>query len=548
MAKKDFLSELANEVEDKKSGKRDHIVSVDEFHSSHTHFDNEDTIQNAIDALNAQEEINEVQEGVKETIAEEVKPAKKKKQEDMQKISEETMYEGNHGKPGSFEEEEFVQITKPKKKLSKAGIGILAAIAVAVVAGIIYMMMPKITMPNFVGRNISEVSNWARQNSMESNAIATNEPVYSLEYDQGVVMEQSVAEGTKIKTSTPITFTVSNGPDPNENIDFPSDIMSMTQQELNEWISENKLTKTKITTEYSTTVESGNVIAYELKNVDASDFTRNSTLNIRVSKGAQPAGQITVTDFVGKNVAEVTSWASKNQINLEQVQTFSDTVTEGLVISQSIAAQTNISQGDTLTVTVSKGKGVKIPNLVGYSKEELTAWTSSKDNNVIVVSKEVYNEAAPGSVISQSIAAGSVVESGEVLELTVSLYLPVLQTNSREWLGRDWMELKAWCDEANWKGADIQAGQYGAYQYNECSDEFPTPGQIIDYACMYGNTEEANGCGRPLNVGSRIAYKISTGPCTVTPSETAVVATPTPTAEPTVTSEATDTASTDTTN
>ncbi|MBR3202159.1 MAG: hypothetical protein IKF60_01060, partial [Solobacterium sp.] len=43
-------------------------------------------------------------------------------------------------------------------------------------------------------------------------------------------------------------------------------------------------------------------------------------------------------------------------------------------------------------------------------------------------------------------------------------------------------------------------------------------GQIIDYACFYGTSDLADGCGRPLNNYSRINYQISSGPCPVTPS------------------------------
>ena len=78
-----------------------------------------------------------------------------------------------------------------------------------------------------------------------------------------------------------------------------------------------------------------------------------------------------------------------------------------------------LKEGDTLSVVVSKGKGVKIPNLVGYTKEQLEAWTADGDNAVSLVKKTVYNTAPEGSVIEQSLKAGSVVEAGEVLELTI---------------------------------------------------------------------------------------------------------------------------------
>jgi hypothetical protein len=95
--------------------------------------------------------------------------------------------------------------------------------------------------------------------------------------------------------------------------------------------------------------------------------------------------------------------------------------------------------------------------------------------------------------------------------------MPILETNSRAWLGKDYLELKAWCDDVNYNGADIQAGMWGDWKDPVCSDTYPTPGQIIEYACYYGTSDLADGCGRPLNNYSRINMKVSSGACEVKP-------------------------------
>ena len=420
--------------------------------------------------------------------------------------------------PASYGEEQVVRVNTPKKQVPVIA-WILLAIAVAGISFAIYWFKfaPHITLPDFRGKNISEVSTWAKQNKIESSAIATSEPVYSMEYEKGVVVEQSVAGGKKVKKDTPITFTVSNGPDPDEKIAFLTDIKSMTSSEIQSWISENKLLKAKVVTQYSDTVESGNVISYEVKNGSEEEFTRGTTLNVICSKGPAPAGQVTVDNFVGKMYADVESWANTKKVKLNKTEAFSDQVDKDKVISMDKKQGETLKEGDTLSVVVSKGKGVKIPNLVGYTKEQLEAWTADGDNAVSLVKKTVYNAAPEGSVIEQSLKAGSVVESGEVLELTISNYLPILQKNSREWLGKDYLELKAKVDEWNAQGARIQAGQYGTVK-EQCSDEYTTPGAIIDYSCSGGTSDVGNGCERPLKLDARISYTISTGGCTVKPA------------------------------
>ena len=517
--KRDFMSELANEVEEKKKGKLDHIQGIEDYKpkerkvSSSTTDDDFDIPSMGTKSAKKPAPVYETKKEPAFT-----NPVEEEEVEDNTDFDEEDAYGGLNGMPASYGEEQVVRVNTPKKQVPVIA-WILLAIAVAGISFAVYWFKfaPHITLPDFRGKNISEVSTWAKQNKMESSAIATSEPVYSMEYEKGVVVEQSVAGGKKVKKDTPITFTVSNGPDPDEKIAFLTDIKSMTSGEIQSWISENKLLKAKVVTQYSDTVESGNVISYEVKNGSEEEFTRGTTLNVICSKGPAPAGQVTVDNFVGKMYADVESWANTKKIKLNKTEAFSDQVDKDKVISMDKKQGETLKEGDTLSVVVSKGKGVKIPNLVGYTKEQLEAWTADGDNAVSLVKKTVYNAAPEGSVIEQSLKAGSVVEAGEVLELTISNYLPILQTNSRQWLGVDYLQLKAEVDKWNAQGARIQAGQYGTVK-EQCSDEYTTPGAIIDYSCSGGTSDVGNGCERPLNLDARISYTISTGGCTVKPA------------------------------
>ena len=517
--KRDFMSELANEVEEKKKGKLDHIQGIEDYKpkerkvSSSTTDDDFDIPSMGTKSVKKPAPVYEPKKEPAFT-----NPVEEEEVEDNTDFDEEDAYGGLNGMPASYGEEQVVRVNTPKKQIPVIA-WILLAIAVAGISFAIYWFKfaPHITLPDFRGKNISEVSTWAKQNKMESSAIATSEPVYSMEYEKGVVVEQSVAGGKKVKKDTPITFTVSNGPDPDEKIAFLTDIKSMTSSEIQSWISENKLLKAKVVTQYSDTVESGNVISYEVKNGSEEEFTRGTTLNVICSKGPAPAGQVTVDNFVGKMYVDVESWANTKKIKLNKTEAFSDQVDKDKVISMDKKQGETLKEGDTLSVVVSKGKGVKIPNLVGYTKEQLEAWTADGDNAVSLVKKTVYNAAPEGSVIEQSLKAGSVVEAGEVLELTISNYLPILQTNSRQWLGVDYLQLKAEVDKWNAQGARIQAGQYGTVK-EQCSDEYTTPGAIIDYSCSGGTSDVGNGCERPLKLDARISYTISTGGCTVKPA------------------------------
>lgn len=517
--KKDFMSALAEEVSAKKRGERTKIDSIDDFVSTrhenkHVEGDLDEVIEEAVP-----EEKEETPEPVQEEPVREEVSQKKEIKEVPRQFSAEDAYDSDDGTPDSFQEEKLIPVSQPKKKLKKGAIiGLIIAAAAVVFAIWFFAFAPKITMPDFVGKKLSDVSTWARQNKMESSAIATSEPEYSLEYDKDVVMAQSVEAGKKIKPDTPITLTISAGPDPAEKISFP-DLKSMTKDEIQSWIDENKLSKAKISTEYSTTVEEGKVISYDLKNVAEDDFTRGTSITIKVSKGAAPAGQVTMDNFANKTYAEAETWAAQKKLVAVKTEQNSDTIEKGYIISQSIASGQTVDEGTTVTFVVSKGKGVLVPNLVGYTKEQLAAWQGDPKNDLTVVTKSVYNELPEGSVVYQSIAPNTTVDSGSVLELTISLYLPILETNTNEWIGKNYLELKAKCDEFNSKGADIQAGEYGAFATRTHDPVVPEDG-IVAISCSYGTSDVGDGCERPLNLNSRIAYQVSLGPDTSTPSPT----------------------------
>lgn len=523
--KKDFLSSLAEELEDEKKGvERD---DFDIYQASNNKGDelrsykNQDydfpheksTSSNTAPKTAPQPTKQVVSEPVKKPTTAPSPTAAPKKA---------SLRDGKG--PNSFHEEKLEKIEKKPFKLDPklliAGIVALVAIGVAVWY---FVFAPKIPMPNFVGQTINDVGAWAKQNNISTSNIIMNTE-FSMEYDKDVIISQDKTAGSKIKDTTPLTFVASKGANPEDPVDFP-DLMNMNYSEVKDWIETNKLSKTKINTQYNTIVEKDQVINFELKTGTESSFTRGATLTINISKGPAPAGTVAMENFVGKTFAEFEAWATTKKLVVQKTEVYSDTVETGKIISQGTKVGDSIEEGATVTVVVSKGKAVKIPNLVGYTKEMLEVWAATPENKVTIVKKERYNSAAEGTVVEQSIKAGSAVDAGTVLELTISIYMPQLETNSRAWYGKDYLELTKWVDDANGKGANLATG---AWDGQECSDEYPTPGQIISYRCLDGNGNQidtsANGCARPLPLNAKIAMKTSTGACTAKP-------TPTPTPE-----------------
>ena len=323
----------------------------------------------------------------------------------------------NTNKPDSFKEEVRTPVVKQKKPINKVALIIVVVILLlACILAYFLFLAPKIEMPDFVNKTKNDVAAWVKQQEIESSGIIFNEE-YNFDYDADTIMSQDIEAGTKVRNDVKITFTVSKGADPDEIISVP-DIKSMEKDEIKEWISSNKLTKTKITTIYDDNVEENKVVSYAFSGCDEDSFTRSSTLKINVSKGVAPAGTITVTDFVDKYYSDVESWSKTNKINVSKVETYSNDVEAGKVISQSIAGGKTIKQDETLKVTVSKGKAIYMVDMSGYTYEKAKKWF--ENNNISCSVDYTYSWYSEGELIDYSPAAGTILNDRDDIEITVS--------------------------------------------------------------------------------------------------------------------------------
>ena len=358
-----------------------------------------------------------------------------------------SQFSGENMKPDSFKEEVRTPVVKKKKPINKGlVIGLLALLAVLGVAGYFLFLAPKIEMQDFVYDTKTEAIAWIKQQGIESSGIIFKDE-YDFEYDEGIILSQDVKPGTKLKSDAKITFTVSKGADPDESISVP-DLMSMDKEDIREWIDENKLSKTKISTAYNDNVEDGKVISYQFSGCDEDSFTRSSNLKINVSKGPAPAGNVTMEDFVKRSYEEAEAWAKSKKVGIIKTESYSDKYAEGTIISQTIAAGKPIKEGDSFGVVVSMGKSVSLIDLVGMTSGDAMHWCSK--NGLELRYTEQYDSIeSKGKVIYQITPVGKTLKSGDEVEAIVSL-------GNVEYPGFNTLrELKDWIEEVNTKGAGL---------------------------------------------------------------------------------------------
>lgn len=368
-----------------------------------------------------------------------------------------SQFSDENRKPDSFKEEQRIPVNR--KPVNYKKIAIIATIILLAAALIAWLFLrPTISVPDFVGKNKTEISAWVKQQGIETSGIRVIEE-YSFDDPEDTVTDQSVKAGSKVRKDVKATFTVSLGPDPEEAVNFP-DIKSMNRSEIDLWIRNNKLLKTKVTQVYSEEIPEGEVISYEIKGGDESNFKRGTTLNIQVSKGPQPAGTATVQDFRNKTVMEAENWAKQNKISLNKVESFSNTVDAGLIISQSVDPNKTIKEGETLTVYVSKGKGITVPNFTAMNEKAFNSWLDGNSELNVRVSAEVYSY-SEAYILDQSIPAGRVVSMSDRVTVTRNL-------GSGFYIGEEFGpvtgasadKLKDWISESRSKGLNVHLAYY----------------------------------------------------------------------------------------
>lgn len=129
---------------------------------------------------------------------------------------------------------------------------------------------------------------------------------------------------------------------------------------------------------------------------------------------------IEVPDVTGKSKAEAVATLKSKGFQVEEKDESSDDVDEGNVISQDPEGGKTAASDATITITVSTGpQQVSVPNLVGMTQSSATTKLSDSGLRVGNVTQQESDQ-SEGTVIAQSVDAGTDVDPDTVVDITVS--------------------------------------------------------------------------------------------------------------------------------
>ena len=266
-------------------------------------------------------------------------------------------------------------------------------------------------------RDFSEIklSNLTNKSKYEAMFyLAKNGIKYEFVYDfsdsikKDNVISQNIEPGTMISLTgenvVTVKVTISKGP----KIIVP-DLKAMSVEDVTSWIIKNKL-KVEFKDAYDENIAENKIISASHNKGDA--VSEGTVITITISNGKLRMPSL-------KSLSEFREWATKYNINYDEQHEFSDSVAIGDVIRYSYKKGDTIKNNDTIIVTISDGKKISVPSVIGLTKSAAEAKLKSAGLNYNFVYR--YNSnVEKGKVSNQSISGGSTVSAGTTVTVTIS--------------------------------------------------------------------------------------------------------------------------------
>ncbi|EME99338.1 Stk1 family PASTA domain-containing Ser/Thr kinase [Streptomyces mobaraensis] len=232
------------------------------------------------------------------------------------------------------------------------------------------------------------------------------QPEFSDTVERGHVMSTDPKPGERIRNTGRVTVVVSRGP---ERAEVPN-VVGMRLDDAKKRITQAGLTVGDVRTQFSDETPQGEVLSSDPRGGD--ERRPDSPVSLIVSKG-EP---VEVPDVSGLSPDDAQSTLSDAglRIRVSDAQVYSDRE-KGDVAEQSPARGVQVAKGDTVTVTLSKGKEMlTVPDVTGRSEADAKRILTSAGFQVRVDRPFFFPK---DSVESQSVRAGDKAARGDTVTI-----------------------------------------------------------------------------------------------------------------------------------
>ncbi len=168
---------------------------------------------------------------------------------------------------------------------------------------------------------------------------------------------------------------------------------------------------------YDNRVEAGRVVS---QNPAAGTESRSGrTLKITLSKGSN---MVNVPSVIGLSENEAVVAIEQAKLSVSEIRReFNDSYETGVVFNVSPAQQSQVNEGSTVVLYVSKGRNTAtVPSIVGLSDDVAQKQIVSAGFAVGTISEQYSDQYARGLVMSQSPSGGTQTERGTTINYVIS--------------------------------------------------------------------------------------------------------------------------------
>ena len=334
------------------------------------------------------------------------------------------------GQPARVTEEDYAREEREARKKQILTIVLIAA-GVLVLAGLIILIisqLPKkaepaaaeqssqveeLTVPNLLGKTIEEAK--LLDYPGISFIINNDSYIYDAAYPEGTICKQSVPGDTKVAPNTEVYLNISLG----EQTDTMPSLEGRSLQnaeELLRGMDPELMLGWNVEEIFDDEVREGYVIRTDPQ--EGALLKKGDKIKIYVSKGPE-IKKVKVPDVLryqqDSAIAALAAVKLKGVVVEEQ---FSDTVAKGCVISQNPTAGTEVEEDTEVSLVISRGKAIVMPNVMNQDADSAKALLESMGLKVELIGRQDPN--ASYEVSNQSAAVGEKLEQGATVYLTVT--------------------------------------------------------------------------------------------------------------------------------
>ena len=202
----------------------------------------------------------------------------------------------------------------------------------------------EIVLPDITGKSLTE---GIEEVSVMGLGIRKEGEEFNQNVPPGMILRQAPPAGMNVREGKIIKVTLSQG---GEMIYVP-DLKGQTVRAADITLKSSNLIIGEISRKYSVVAEKGIVLSQDPPAGSSTD--KDAIVNLVVSDGNPPDGVVLMPSWEGKNGADAKAWAAKEGVTVEIKSESSPNVLPGIVIKQYPAADTDLSNMDSVIFYVS---------------------------------------------------------------------------------------------------------------------------------------------------------------------------------------------------